>query len=548
MTTALRAGYSLAMPTEYAGGATIETEFVGERMMTLLSRQGTKYVTSTTFWLIGAMLGIWCAAPYAADTNLGFSDKAYTILIDHMAGKFGTINIQGPGLDSSTPRDLSTQDMPVSFTLPTKSSVTIKIAHPNGALFTYTIGERSTVDTDNAKALSTFAEALKKTLSVPGTQTDKGKASSRDRNASPYLSGQVPGQFNFQSCSPTLKIEGIDVAVFEHHLKVLGDAWGTTLPKAIEKSANGTRDDAMRELRDTEESINALKNDLDKFLGLSSKVLLKSSVSYSYQACKEDKLEVQNGDSVFANIACAGNTCIVNSSSENELSQHVNNLGAQLAQKDELKKLVQLADDAVKKIRSLGEDVSLAIEKVESAKVVTRKVLIAENAKFDPLVNDAAKKLRSDRIGKGEYSIQIRPKDSFSLSIAPGVFYSFVRNPEYSVSKKAETLVVAQKQNDYNALSGVVALNIALSKFNGESFQPLVQVGVAPDSDKLAVVLGVGFKALDNLSFSLGAVYQKTNQLKNGLSVGQELATPDDLQTEQKFKSGFYIGVNYTVN
>jgi hypothetical protein len=145
----------------------------------------------------------------------------------------------------------------------------------------------------------------------------------------------------------------------------------------------------------------------------------------------------------------------------------------------------------------------------------------------------------------GDRSVLIEPDDRYSVSVAPGIFYSFVKAPKFAASQKGGQLVISQTTNDDNAISGMVALNVTLKELAGHSFTPVIQFGAAPDKDKLAFVLGAGFTSTTNISLTMGIVYQKTNQLQSGLSVGQVISSPNDLVTETRFKTGFYISSSY---
>jgi opacity protein-like surface antigen len=178
-----------------------------------------------------------------------------------------------------------------------------------------------------------------------------------------------------------------------------------------------------------------------------------------------------------------------------------------------------------------------------NGKVIT--IEVKANTTYVAFLPDSAKKIQQARLGK--YKVSVAPHESWHLSVSGGAIYSFVKNPSYSVQTTNNLLAISQTANDYNKVSGAVALNATPDIWFGEYFQPHLQIGIAPDSSKLAFLLGGGFTAGSIADLSFGAIYQKTTVLGAGLSVGQTVSTTQALKTSTEFKTGFYVGFGIKV-
>jgi len=181
----------------------------------------------------------------------------------------------------------------------------------------------------------------------------------------------------------------------------------------------------------------------------------------------------------------------------------------------------------------------------DATSTTPHKITIGRNETFKAYFSDDTKTYVSDSKRVGDVTVNIGAQSDWHVAIAPGVIYSFVRTQKFSpMSSSGGGLVVAATTSDYAALSGLVALNISRDSSVGQGVQPFYQVGIAPDSKNLGFVLGGGLKLFDFV-ISAGAVYQKTDTLATGLTVGGPLKSTDALKTDSTFRAGVYIGLSY---
>jgi hypothetical protein len=169
-------------------------------------------------------------------------------------------------------------------------------------------------------------------------------------------------------------------------------------------------------------------------------------------------------------------------------------------------------------------------------------IAITANDKFKAFF-DAEITAYQQKLLAPDVYITFVPEEKIQLRVAPGVLYSFVKNPEFSaVTSEAGVISIQQKTEDYNAVDGVVALNLTWNKYAGEGTAPYLQIGLVPSSDSTAFVLGAGLNFYKEMVVSAGVIYQRVRKL-DGQSVGDVLESADDLKTKREFKTGFYIGL-----
>jgi hypothetical protein len=208
----------------------------------------------------------------------------------------------------------------------------------------------------------------------------------------------------------------------------------------------------------------------------------------------------------------------------------------------ELRNTAELLVAFEKAAQDLGRDRRVASITYDPRFIISQKIVVSPSDQFSPFVGAKAKAFQQKRtmaivfIGQAHSDIH--------LGISPGIVYSFVRNPEFAAQENsAGDIVVANTENDVEALAAAVALNFTPDRFYGQSVEPFLQVGVVPDSDTPAVFLGVGFKAFNEILLSGGAIYQRVNELGGGLSVGDTLASPNDLVTEEVWETGLFLSI-----
>lgn len=172
-------------------------------------------------------------------------------------------------------------------------------------------------------------------------------------------------------------------------------------------------------------------------------------------------------------------------------------------------------------------------------------LVVAANRKYADFFPAGTDKYQNARAGS--FALRVAPKERLALSLGAGVLYSFVRDPEFSVSENSSgALTIAKKENDYAEFNGAVVLNVTGAKWRLFGAHPFVQVGLAPSSENLAVLAGVGLQLFDRGAVSLGAIYQRVDTLAGGLAEGQIVESVDALKTEKEFKTGLYLMLSVT--
>jgi hypothetical protein len=215
----------------------------------------------------------------------------------------------------------------------------------------------------------------------------------------------------------------------------------------------------------------------------------------------------------------------------------------------------------------------------DATHTIGRIVSLKWNPKYNALfvaagddADRAADQQRAEALGNAV--VNFPPKQSYHIGASVAAVYSFVRNPTYSVSTTNGALTIAETANDYNKVTGAVAINITPDTVFNQFAQPHAELGIVPDSAKFGVFAGIGFTFLSSanaatstqsangasaskasgsnsmfqgLEFNLGVMYQKINELAPGLSVGQTVATTQALKVNSIYKTGLYLGFGVKV-
>lgn len=204
--------------------------------------------------------------------------------------------------------------------------------------------------------------------------------------------------------------------------------------------------------------------------------------------------------------------------------------------------------DTYAKVYSVEQSPKVTVSH-STTSIVKVNVTVAANPAFTALLNDNTKKFQQEKsTSGGPLIVKVEPDEAVHLSIAPGVIYSFVKETKYTAkADDAGAFSVAGDDSEYAAVSGAVVLNITPTKYVGRGKQFFGQVGIAPESGKIAFLLGAGMSLYDRAVVSAGVIYQERDVLAPGLSVGAPLASQDDLKIDQKFKFGAYIGLSFNL-
>lgn len=155
------------------------------------------------------------------------------------------------------------------------------------------------------------------------------------------------------------------------------------------------------------------------------------------------------------------------------------------------------------------------------------------------------KDLQSERfLGEGKFTISPESRARI-LTIAPALVYSFVRDPSFEAKASGSQFIIQKKENPYKKLDVAAMMQLEPNAWDLGSVNLGVQLGASPQTN-LGLFLGLSLRAADLFTFGAGIAYQRVDRLKEGLSVGQALATQDLLKTEKTFETGLYLHITVT--
>ena len=211
-------------------------------------------------------------------------------------------------------------------------------------------------------------------------------------------------------------------------------------------------------------------------------------------------------------------------------------------EKDQFVEMARLLAEFEKAAIQVGKQKPIASISYDPKYIISQKIVIKSNNQFDAFLSNNARAFQKKR--SQQITLVAEPETSIHLSISPGVIYSFVQNPQFAaVENQAGEIAISKTEDNVAALSAAVALNFVPDKFFGEGVEPFLQVGVVPESDKPGIFLGVGFSAFKQVLLSGGIMYQRVNELGEGLSVGDVLGSVNDLKTDEKWETGLYLSI-----
>lgn len=205
----------------------------------------------------------------------------------------------------------------------------------------------------------------------------------------------------------------------------------------------------------------------------------------------------------------------------------------------ELRDAMALMNSFSERIGGVSESILLASIPYNNAQNRNQAFVVEANTEFDALLSRKAIDYRAKKLGKRPLSFS--PYEHIKLSIAPGVLYSFVEDPEFSLGGESGDLIVRELNSDPAALSGAVALNITTSRYAGTGLEPFFQIGVVPESSNTGIFAGFGLHAYARATISAGVMYQEVTKLGSGLSVGDMIDNADDFRTDDTYETGLYV-------
>jgi hypothetical protein len=453
-----------------------------------------------------------------------FASQTLRVDIHHTADSAGVVTldpVHGKGSASQSLKDNPTIELDPGW----KASVTVVDKNP--LLFTYSFGEVQTTNTESYAAFLKLAEAVK--TFVDGTKV--------------LASGDVD-QHEY-----SLQVGSLDTSELQRLAnRVAGDYGriGVWIDDSFQKhDVPGSKPDV--------EDINTLKAQSKAASANASKFVA------ALDKLSELTVKIAQGAKLEARFYVDGARHELPSGSWFELQRNVRSLGddATSSALEEQLAFLDFVRQEKESLRSMASTLQSFAkvaggvnavadgdtkELVFDAKHVQKlPISIKANNQFESFFSPLASTYQKNMGKTGDFSISTEPEEKVHLSISPGIIYSFVKNPEFSASADDEGVITVQEQSsDYAAIDGMIALNMTPDSHYGRGFEPFLQVGLAPSSDKTAFLLGVGFKAYKELVASVGVVYQRVSKL-DGMKLGDVLTSSDDLKTKKEFKAGLYI-------
>jgi hypothetical protein len=205
---------------------------------------------------------------------------------------------------------------------------------------------------------------------------------------------------------------------------------------------------------------------------------------------------------------------------------------------DALGKRVQIIDEH-------GKPVVLDFDTLNDRKY-TVKINFKNDA--DGLPKDVRTSIDDSDALTGDFKIIDQPYHTIHvLGGGPAAVYSLIKQPQFSVDKSGEDLVIKRKPGDrVNGQDVAAMLNLIPTGWDDPFFAWAFQIGVTPKKDNFAAYVGTGPVFKSYFFVGAGFVVQQVNQLAPGLTVGQVVTSVDDLKTVKEYKTGIYI--HLTIN
>jgi hypothetical protein len=147
-------------------------------------------------------------------------------------------------------------------------------------------------------------------------------------------------------------------------------------------------------------------------------------------------------------------------------------------------------------------------------------------------------------VGKGTFTVSPETRARI-VTLAPAMVYSFVRDPTFEAKASGGQFVIQQKENPYKELELAAMMLVEPDAWDLGSVNLGFQLGASPQK-ALGLFLGLSLRASDLFTFGAGVAYQRVDRLKDGLSIGQTLASQDLLKTEKEFREGLYLHITVT--
>jgi hypothetical protein len=149
----------------------------------------------------------------------------------------------------------------------------------------------------------------------------------------------------------------------------------------------------------------------------------------------------------------------------------------------------------------------------------------------------------------GEFAFSFQAFNPVNYYVDAGPVYSFIERPEFKTEEVAGKHRIV-RSDDGDAVNGATVgamLTLVPRAWNDPTFGGGFQIGISPESDKLGFYLGAVVRMFDLVSLGGGLVYQQTQKLAPGQSIGQDLDAAGDLDTNTVFKAGPYVSISIKI-
>lgn len=437
------------------------------------------------------------------------------------------------------PVELAARDANYEARISGREALQIEFCDKNPVLFTYSVGELKTTPLADVAAMDALAAAIgefaKVAAATQGVRLTKGVV--------PAVAGDA--RKNEEPCDrlAVASLNGINPADLQKEIQDLREQY-ERIPAIIQV----THDPNNSLLSDETRNLSAKLTKAPKV-----RALLKSLDNYAAARMTGGpipyELERRDGSTV-SGVIQGTELSVEDSCLRGALRPILGNLDFIANRSDKLAAMLDALEALSTALQGVGETTTAATLHYDSKSRREQPLTIGANATFAKFFSPATKQFAADPKKVGTISINVEPQLDLRIQVAPGVIYSFVKQPKFAAEKNdAGAFTIQQTESNYAAADAIVAVNITRDKYVRENVRPFVQIGVRPKKDELAFVLGGGI-ALDDANkavLSFGAIYQERKKLAPGLSVGGTLTSADDLKTDTEFKVGFYVGVSYNL-
>lgn len=436
----------------------------------------------------------------------------------------GTIHVrfevdgEGVGRVSTGEQEGTLREVPLEpdnrFLLRPRTRATLLIDNPNPLLFEYALVKKDPVPTENAATIAALVKALGPLFPVPAASKSGLSASAV---ATPPSEEEKCGPSRLLKANggPVVHLGDQCLGQFEEALDGVHDL-AEDIPSFVRKSATNPRDSK-------EAALKRLDQIADEVLdgGL-------ESLHAAKRACLSgQKVRVATAVGPGSEVDCWQG-----------LRDYLDLVLDHEASLQSARKGLEAFRGAV---AAIGVPIRLAPHVSYSA---------TTTQPFDLTVSRATayeKHLSRAELGAagrvlGTYRFSFEPRERVRLRLQPGLVYGLVRVPEFKAVKQGEGLVVKETAQEYSKEELAAMLTVTPVSWAETAFAPHLQVGITPGKDRTAFYVGLGFTAT-RLSFGVGLVAREVPKLADGLVTGASLASPEELKTVNRFKTGLYFQV-----